>query len=896
MRSIAVLIVFTLFLFTQAQAQRTRYATLKGVVIDSMSRQPIEAATVSVFLLADSSLITYAITNKKGEFLIKEIPQAKLCRVLVSYSGLSSYIQDFIISPETKELIINTVQLRKAYTELEEVIVSARRPPILIKNDTLEFDAGSFRTAPNAVVEDLLKQLPGVEVDAEGNITVNGKRVTKITVNGKDFFGSDFKLTSKNLPRDIIDKIQVVDFKSFEARFNKATTGNEDKAINLVLKKDMNKGAFGRGSVGYGSDKRHESGASINYFNGPLQLSFIGYANNTNQTGLGRGVSINNTGSVRGGGITESKGAGLNFNNEFGKKIRITGSYFFNNSYLVNTATTRRLNILPDTTFFYNAVARSTISQNDHRLNLNINYDLDSLTSVVMNAVYNNTVAAVASTNEAVSSSIKGVTINTAANFFGSRSGDSNSSLDLFIGRHLNERGRGVTFSINYSGSNRRSLDANWGNSVFYKSDSSMISDSLNQQSRAVGNNNRLNLSASFNEPLTFQLNLELRYTYSRGSGFANKSTNRFNPLTGQYDLADTLFSNAVRVSHRAHYPFLAFGYNTNKLNATIGAGVQWLLQENSSVQTKDHMVQDYTSIFPFVNIIYRYSKTGNIHLNYNGRSQPPAIDQLQTAPDNRNILYIRLGNPNLRASFFHSLSVNWQQTSSKIFWNGSLGLGAISNLVVYETWLDSVQVSRPINSNGNYNLTGNLSFTRSWKKNDWFLRLTLTSSGYFNRNVAYSNKIENITRAYSLSQLLGLNCTFKRLLTLMPTFSIRYNDTRYSIEQAQATENMIKGIAMNVMINWPKRVILEKNVQYNHNSHTAPGFPKGVTMWNLALNYQLFKNKQGQLRLSVYDLLKKNASITRSLTPTYIEDTQVQVLGQYFLVSFLYNLKQIGK
>ncbi|WP_315818674.1 TonB-dependent receptor domain-containing protein [Paraflavitalea speifideaquila] len=318
--------------------------------------------------------------------------------------------------------------------------------------------------------------------------------------------------------------------------------------------------------------------------------------------------------------------------------------------------------------------------------------------------------------------------------------------------------------------------------------------------------------------------------------------------------------------------------------------------QENESKADKSNLAQRFTNIFPSANIGYRFSKTGNLNLNYSGRSQQPTIDQLQSVPDNRNTLYLMLGNPNLKPSFYHNLNISVQQYNSKTFWNAGLGFTTATNQIVYETWFDSIQISKPINSNGNYSLTYNTNFTRSWKKKDWSFRLMLSNGGYYSRNVSYTNKIENITKTYSFSQRIGLTYTFKELITLMPAFIIRYNDTRYSIEQSQPTENINKAITMSLYFNWPKRLILEHNFQYNYNSRTAPGFPKGVSMWHMAVNYQLFKDRQSIIRLAIYDLLKQNTSIFRTITPTYIEDTQVKVLQQYFLVSFVYNLKQFGK
>jgi len=900
MRSIAGLIVCTLFLMLHAPAQRTRYAGIKGTVIDSSGIQPVEAATVSVFLVADSSLINYSITNKKGEYYINEVPQAQPCRLMISCSGFVTITQEFTIPPDTKEFMIKPVRLKKAYQEMEEVIVSAQRPPVIIKKDTVEFNAGSFKTPVNGVVEDLLKQLPGVEIDADGNITINGKKVSKITVDGKDFFGSDFKITTKNLPRDIIDKIQVVDNKSREALFNKTSDGNEDKAINLTLKKDKKKGLFGRVSAGYGSDSRYETGASVNYFNGPNQLSFIGFANNTNRTSFSGGdfnmARPGSSFSGGGSGITETKAAGLNFSTEFTKKLRLNGSYFFNNAELTNNVRSQRQNILPDTTFFYNSHSQSNNKNNNHRVFLNVDYKPDSMTNLYVNTSFNAGRNQSVTVNDAASTTVSQSLINASKNTYTGNANNQTLGLEVFFGRRLNRQGRSFTLNMNSNYNDQSSTDSNTGESVFYKTNGSQSYDSLRQRSHTDGFNNLLNLSASWTEPIVPKFNMVVRYGYSQAKGGSDKLTRAFNPLTGAYDLVDTAFTNSFRNSTFSHTPNLSFNYTNAKLNALVGAGVQWLEQDNVSATEKTSFSQHYTNLFPSATIGYRFSKTGNVNFNYTGQSQQPSIQQLQPVPDNSNTLYLRLGNPDLKPSFAHNININMQQSDSKTFWNGNLNFNTVKNQIVYETWFDSVQISRPINTNGNYNLSYNINYSRGWNKKNWSFRFGLGNSGTHNKSIAYTNKIQNITKTYSVSQRVTLNYTIKELLTIMPVFIFRYNTTHYSIQQSQDVKYLTRNFSMNVFLNWPKRLILENSVQYNYNSRTAPGFPKGVTLWNMAVNYQFFKNRQGILRLSVYDVLKQNTSVFRSITPTYIEDTQVQVLQQYFLVSFIYNLRQLGK
>ncbi|WP_276479742.1 outer membrane beta-barrel protein [Paraflavitalea pollutisoli] len=897
MRSIAGLIVFTLILLFHTQAQRAQYASLKGTVIDSTSRQPIEAATVSVFLLSDTSLITYAITNKKGEFVLKDIPQAKPCRVLISYSGLNSYAQDFVISPPTRELIINTIQLTKDYTEMNEVVVSAQRPPVLVKKDTLEFNVGSFKTPVNGVVEDLLKQLPGVEVDNEGNITVNGKRVTKITVGGKDFFGSDFKITSKNLPKDIIDKIQIVDNKTREADFRKTTTGNEDKAINITLKKNSRNGLFGRASGGYGSERRYEANSSINYYKGSMQLNFIGFANNINRSGGSGGeFSMSNPISSFSGsnnGITNTRSAGINFGNDFKRGLRIGGSYWYGNSQTVNQTSARRQNILPDTSFIYRGVTNTSRKRQNHRANLGIEYKPDTLTSLYINANIAGATNHSITSNDALSTSMSGIKLNDANNRYKTVSDDKSVSVESFFGRRFNKRGSALTVNVYYANNTRQANDSNKGNSTFYSQDGNTSLDTIDQVSNANDRSKQITTNTIWTEPFSPKLFLQMGYTYSDNQTFAEKKTNNHNPATGQYSLEDTMFSNATNSRVTSHTPQLLLGYKSDILSANIGTSVQWLNQSTGSMRSSKVLDQRFENLFPTFNMNYRYSKTGNMNISYHGRSQQPTVGQLQPAADNSNPLYIRIGNPELKPSFQHSVNYNIQRYQSSDYWNVGVAFNSATNQIVNETWFDSVQYTRPINSNGNWGLSTNFTYSINWKKKDWSLRISLSNYSAFNRNTSFSNKIANITKAYTISQRFSLTYNYKDLLTILPSYAIQYMDTKYSIGLEQSTENINHTIYVSTFVNWPKRFILENLLQYSYNSRTAPGFPKSVTLWNIAFNYQLFKKQQGLLRLTVVDLLKQNTSIFRSITPTYIEDTQVQVLRQYFMCSFIYTLKQ---
>jgi hypothetical protein len=902
MRWSAGIIVCLLFLSTCVQAQRTRYGTVKGTVIDSLTRRSLESTSVAVYLTSDSSLVNYALTTRKGEFTVTDIPLNTNCTIVITHKGYDVFTRLITLAADKKDLLLDTILLVKAFNELKAVTVTALRPPVSVKPDTLEFNVSSFKTMPNAMVEDLLKQLPGVDVDKDGNVTINGKKVSKIMVDGREFFGGDPKIALKNLPKDIIDKLQVVDNKSREARFNKTSDGNEDLAINLTLRKEAQKGWFGRISAGYGTNERYEGSAMVNFFNGAKQFSLIGNANNTNRGSISGGdFNISNSRSTLdggGGGLTRAASGGLNFSENIGRQLKLNGSYFYNKSHTDNISRTQRENRLPDTTFFYNADNNSVNDYNNHRLTLNANYTIDTLTEVHINSYVSTTGNDAVTTKQAASTGKGGILINTSENTYSTKGDGKNLSTEFFFSRRFRKQGRGLTLGLTYSYNDQSSVNDNIGQNDFYKNGGPDSIDVVNQRSNTTNRGKGLTLTATYAEPLAKYINAIFRYSYSRNSNFSDKITNRFDTATGKYEIEDTAFTNAFRNINETHTPDLSINFNKNQYRASIGSGLQFLKQDNYTITTGDLLQQKYVNITPSANLGYNFSKTGNVAIFYNGRSQQPSIQQLQPVPDNSNPLYVQLGNPDLRPSFYHNVNVQVRESKGNSYWFTGLSFNTTQNQIIYQNWFDDVgkQFSQPVNVNGNFGMSGNLQYSLTLKKRDVMLRMNLGSNGYYNRNNTFANRLSVTSNSLSFSQSVGLNFTYKQQLSVMPSFNIRFNKTSYSGESVQDAAFNTKTFGLSAFWNQPKWLILENNLQYSYNSQIAPGFNKSVTMWSAAINCQLFKKQQAILRLAVYDILRQNAGVSRAITQTYIEDRQTEVLQQYFLLSFIYNLRKFNK
>jgi hypothetical protein len=899
--SAGIIVCFLLLTSTCVQAQRTHYGTIKGTVIDSLSRRTLESTSVAIFLSKDSSLVNYAITTRKGDFTIPDVPVNTKCSIVVTCKGYDEFSMAVILPADTKEFRLDTILLVKAFNELKAVTVTAFRPPVTVKPDTLEFNVSSFKTMPNAMVEDLLKQLPGVDVDKDGNVTINGKKVSKIMVEGREFFGGDPKIALKNLPKDIIDKLQVVDNKSREQRFNKTSDGNEDLAINLTLRKEVQKGWFGRISAGYGTNERYEGAGMVNFFNGAKQFSLIGNASNTNRGSVSGGeFNISNSRSTLdggGGGLTRAASGGLNFSDNIGRQIKLNGSYFYNNSHTDNFSKVQRENRLPDSTFFYIADNNSINDYGNHRLSLNASYSIDTLTEMNINTNVNTNTSDLVNYKNGVSTRTNGARINTSENNYTTKGDGKNISTEFFFSRRFRKQGRGFTVGLNYNYNDQSSVSDNLGQNDFYKNGVVDSIDLVNQRSNQKNNGKVISVTSSWSEPLTRHLNAIVRYNYTRNLNYSDKITNRYNAITDKYDLEDTAFTNAFRNINETHTPDISLSFNKDKYRAAIGSGVQFLKQDNLTITTGDLLQQYYVNITPSANLGYNFSKTGNLSIFYNGRNQQPSIQQLQPVPDNSNPLYVNLGNPDLLPSFYHNINLQVRESRGNSYWFTGLTYNTTQNQIVYQTWFDDVgkQFSQPVNINGNFGMSGNLQFSQTFKKRDVMLRMNLGTNGYYNRNNTFNNKVSVTSNSISVSQSIGLNFTYKQLLSVMPSFNIRYNKTKYSSEALQDVAMNTKTFSVSAFWNSPKWLILENNLQYTYNSQIAPGFNKSVTMWSAAVNYLMFKNQQGILRLAVYDILRQNVGVSRSITQSWTEDRQTQVLQQYFLLSFIYNLRKFG-
>ena len=410
MRKISLLVLLVC-LTTLLSAQKNGSVT--GVAFDTISKQPVAGATITVLDRKDSSLVTFTMTGNDGKFALAGLANGEY-RLMVSHVNYHNSNSFFSITNSHKNAELDKVVMNDKSKVLEEVVLASEAPPVTLIGDTIQYNAGSFKVQPNASVEQLLKKLPGVKVEKDGTVKAQGEKVTKVLVDGKEFFGNDPKVATKNLPADAVDKVQVYDKQSDQAQLTGFEDGNYEKTINLKLKKDKKKGMFGKVNAGAGNKERYEGKFNINSFKGARQFSAIGMGNNTNAEGFsfmdilnftgelarmqrgmsggGGNININissddaagmgmNTGGSN-SGINTAWGGGLNYNNIIGSKLDFQSNYFYNRLNPNSESHIQRQYFLPDSSYYYDQNAFSNNLNKSHRLNLNTLYQIDSFNSI----------------------------------------------------------------------------------------------------------------------------------------------------------------------------------------------------------------------------------------------------------------------------------------------------------------------------------------------------------------------------------------------------------------------------------------------------------------------------------------------------------------------------------
>ncbi|WP_231458893.1 MULTISPECIES: outer membrane beta-barrel protein [unclassified Pedobacter] len=909
--------IFFVLIFCGYLAQAQNGGAINGRIINAKDKKPVDYATIAVKSLKDSSIVASGQSNPDGTFSFKNIPAGNY-RVIAAFLGLKTTNKTITVAKAA--INIGDIAMADDGLNLNDVNVTAQVPTVVVKKDTLEYDAKSVKVRENAVVEDVLKKLPGVEVAKDGSIKAGGETVTRVKVDGKEFFGSDPLLATKNLPADMVDKIQVIDELSEQAQFTGVDDGTRSKILNITTKSGMKKGYFGNSNVGYGTNDRYDASLNVNKFNGDQQFSFIGQFNNVNKQnfgggggqgngfggggGGGRGFSIGGGGSSSGGGgITTTNAAGLNFGDTYKDGTQIQGSYFFNKSSVFNEQTSTTQTLLGNTSQNVNNYLNSNSDRNNHRFNFMIDTKLDSSTSIKIqpNVAYTEN-SGLSLQNYNRNNILANGTTNTIGNQnFTTDNSTPAISNNILVRKKFKRRGRTLSLNINTTINDSDSDNINYISeaSTFNGVTTQKLTNQLNDLSSSnLTNNTRV----VYTEPLSKTTSLELNYQNGINNSTSDRNIFNFNALTGNFDLVDNTYSNHFENQTLTNAAGLSYTVTQKKYNWNIGVAGQQTNRENTNLTTGVVFTQNFVNITPSAQFRYNFSNSKRLFVNYRGNTQQPSIDQIQPIPDNTNTQSVILGNPNLKPAFNNTLSVRYNNFAFAkmrffaVFLNLTQTFNAFASSQSVITNPADINygkiASTFINVDGNYSGNANVVLGQPILPNNK-LNLNATLSGNYSRGTNITSGLDNITNNWSLNN----NYRFVTNLDKLDlTAGIGGTVTRatYSATPNSNTRFFTLNPSFDVSYLFPGNIRLAVDLDYMKNTGRGEGFNTDFTLVNAYISRQFFKNR-GTFKVAVNDALNQNQGISRTATANTITDLNYNVLKRYYMFSFTYSLTRIG-
>lgn len=901
--------------------------TIKGTLGDT-SLQPITGATVMLLSPKDSSLIAFSRSDETGFFDFKNLSGGEYL-LRCTYFGYKNLQKHLRLEGAETMFDLGKMDMEVRSNVLGEVEIKGEANPVTFRNDTIEFNAASFKVKDNAVVEDLLKKLPGVEVAKDGTVTAQGKEVQNVTVEGKKFFGDDPKIATKNLPADAVKKVQMFDKKSEAATFSGVDDGEREKTINLELKDDKKKGWFGKftagGGASEGGDARYEGRANLNSFKPKRQISFLGMGNNTNEAGFSIEDYMAFSGAMRsmmgggGGRVTlqfdmensdvplnfgnnegfiDTWAGGVNFNQEYGKKNDFNGSYFYSSSDKNYDQNTIRTSSLRNSQFSTIDQATQQNITDNHRLNLKLDQRIDSFNTLQILSGFQYTQNQQSSRSSSETYGPTGALQND-----GSRSYDSEASAANWTGSALwrhkfaSKKGRNMTANFNFGlNPNQSSSNSLSPNRIYDDGGQVLFSDTIAQYQDFVNDVSNWGAKATFTEPLGKKRYLEFNYGYFETLNSADKDV--YDDNNGERSF-NALLSNAYENTFGYHRGGAGFRLNRKKWNLGTGLDYQSAVLDGVVKEGLGAPVrQTFQNLLPRLNLHYELKSNENLDFNYNTAINAPTVAQLQPVPDVSDPLNISEGNPDLRPEYAHTANLNYMsfnpETFSSLF--GGIFASYTQDKIVMAQTVDPQTFTRfykPINTTSAINLNANIAYGMRVKK--WDSRFRLRANGTYTTGQGIINGIENTTTTTRFGPSLSWDFDPAEWFSFSSEGRINWNESRYSIDRDFDQSYLTQTYSSSVDLQFPKNFAFSSSFDVTINDGLATGYNKPIPIWNATLSKFLMKGKKLEVALTVRDILNRNVGINRTANLNYVEDRRVASLGRYGLLRLTYSLNSMG-
>ncbi len=875
--------------------------SLSGTILDINTQLPIESATVFFSNVKDSTIIEYTSTDKNGLFKILTRKYEAPVLLKINQTGYQNFIEEHSDLSETRDFG-KIYLLGNPYTLNEVVIV--KDIPIKIKKDTLEYNGASFKVRPDSNLETLLKEMPGFEIDNEGKITINGKEVNQVLVNGKPFFDKEGTMVLKNLPAEIINKIQVSDFKTKKEELAKQDSTSDFSSINITIDEKKNKGMFGKFLGGYGSDDRYESSFIVNFFNNKQKISVLGSSNNINASGFSMDDVFDNMGGGRnsktettalpGKGITQSNIAGISYSDQWNKKMDAVGSYDYKNTSNQNESKSKQVNFLPTGANYTDSQSKSSNDNAANKANFELEYKITPTIRLVITPNINQT----QSFNTLISSS---KSKNDKEQPINESNTKSNKEIDnLVLGNTINwnktfskkHRNLSFVYTNKYT-----SLDSNGltiSKTIFLQNNRPNID--RNQNILIKNNYNSNSADIEFTEPITDSLRVRLGVDFDWISEISDLKTYDFEASSQSYSDINDLQSNYINSNRNSIRPKIGLTFEKKRFTINLNSSTSIVDYDIHSLYLNNDIILSQKYMLPFINsqIRYRINRSKFFNLKYDYNMSLPTPMQLIPVANLSNPLVTFIGNPDLNPIGTHSgnISFNNYNFRKRTGYNFYLKTNYFKNEIVATSVYDpnGKKVSSYINVDNTHSTSIGGSWNQKLKKEAHVFRYGMNLNGNYSYDKGFTNTVLYNAKSVRITPGIYLSYDYGELFTLAPSYKFTYNQTDYENFSIDSNSNVLHKINLQTTTYWPRNWVWGNDFGYSYNSNISDDFKKDFYLWNTSLSYGFFDRKM-IFKIKVYDLLNQNQSATRTITPTTIRDEENIVLKRYTMFSLSYKL-----
>ena len=885
---------------------------ISGSIISISNKDALSGVTIKL-LSKDSTEIINTLTDQKGVFIFKNIKDSSsylLKSSLIGYKTLYTPINFEKYKSSEKVLI----ELESQEIEIDEITISAS-VPLTLKGDTMEFDAKNFVTREFADADEVVAQIPGIMIDEEGNVKAHGENVTKVIVDGKEFFSSDPRIALKNLPADIISKIQIIDEKSTHARFSGFDDGKRNKVINIVTKPDKRKGQFGKMNAAKGNGNKFASDLVINKFNKDQKYAVNLMANNVNETNFaeqGRGGTRRGNNNTDRGLSNTYAGAITYANTYLSDKMDVSGDYNFRHlktetkaNSLIQYLNTSQNNQRRNQNQF------SDLTNNEHKFNATVKWNIDSIQKLELtpNVVYTftNRLQNTDFQTKRDSTSL----INKSDRFSENSTSNLRYSGALSYMIRLNKKGRTLSLSAS---SNKNTNDADGLNlaiTEYYRNALLNRIDTNNNASVTNGYGSGMNTKISLSEKINATNSLQINYNFRNTASYSNRETFEYLTETGQLGELKERLSNEFRNDYNYHNAGLSYVYNIkDTLRVQFGMQYQHGIRNNNRIVPYDiNTTANFGSFLPDIAVKLNLSKTKTLEVNYNTQTNTPSINQLQDFINNQNELRITNGNPTLDQEYAHTIRLQYKDinkaTGRSLTTNVSLEFindKIINNILMPDTSIilfDDIKLGAggqyiiPVNTNGAYSTRVNNSYALPIER--------IKVNFNFNTMVGFSNDLSRINdedlinKTFAFSQSIGLNSKFSKKYIFGLTYNIDGRFTSNNIINRTNYNVLNHRLNTRITVEPTKHLSLRTNYILMNNSGILGSPNIKTAIWNATIGYKMLKGNNGEIAIKGYDLLNNAKNINRNITENSVSEVLSNTLARYYLLVFTYNLRQFG-